>query len=155
LRAGLAKVVAKTAPEEKAKAYEVECSKRDDFLRNVSIANQVAQIDERVILSPEQRQKVTGMLTDHWDKNTKPQLESFALNRSMWSGITDQSILSALSAAQQAVLTRQNSISGQVFFGNGMFGGEGAVIDDVDLGDIEPKADAVNGLAQPVEVFSE
>jgi hypothetical protein len=155
LRAGLAKVVEATIPNEKYIAYANECRKRDEFTRQASVENLVVRIDEKVKLSPEQWKKITRSLNDHWDKNRDPQLEAFVMSSSMWPGAPNQWVLPELTPAQQAVLKRVSSTSGQVWFGGGimggMFGGENAVIEDVDIDfQAEVVVEAVEVLA-PVQ----
>jgi hypothetical protein len=155
MRKGLKSVVIKTVPKAKADVYTAECDKRDAFLRQVGVENNVAQIDERVILSPDQRRKITALLSENRNKNQKPQIEAFAMYGSMWAGVPDSSVLSELTPAQKAILDRLNTTSRQVFIGGGMFGEVGAVIDDIELGDAETKPDD-NGPADaiaPAEPF--
>ena len=139
IRKGLAKIAASSFSKEKAEAYAGECRKRDDFYRQVSVENLIVRIDDKVILSPEQRKVISDSLTTHWDQIDKPQIEAFAISASMWPGVPNDRVLPALTAAQQAVLKRLNSVTGRVFFGNGMFGEQGAVLDDIDLN--EPAGD--------------
>ena len=113
---GVTKLVKDTLSKEKATAYANECRKRDEFARQASVDNLVERIDEKVKLSPDQWKKITKSLNDHWDKSRDPQLEAFALNQSMWPGAPDQWVLPELSPAQQAVLKRVNTMSGQMFF---------------------------------------
>jgi hypothetical protein len=136
IRIGIAKLVKDMLPKEKVAAYTDECKKRDEFARQTSVDNLVERIDEKVKLSPDQWKKLTKTLNEHWDKNHDPQLESFALNQSMWPGAPDQWVQPLLSPAQQAVLKRINNNSGQMFINGGifgqMFGGDVAVFDDID-----------------------
>jgi hypothetical protein len=156
VRAGIKDLVKRTLPKEKFAAYEDEFRKRDEFVRQVSVDNLVERIDEKVKLSPDQWKKLTKSLNDHWDKSRDPQLESFALNQSMWPGAPDQWVLPELTAAQQGVLKRVNAMSGRIFFNGGvfgqMFGGNVEVIDDMDV-DVsveaaEPDVDAANPEAE-------
>jgi hypothetical protein len=137
IRAGVAKLMKDTLSEEKMAAYTDECLKRDEFARQVAVDNLVERIDEKVKLSPDQWKKIAKSLNDHWDKSHVPQLESFTVNRSMWTGAPDQWVLPELTPAQQAVLKRINNRSGQVFINGGifgrMFGGNVAVFDDMDV----------------------
>jgi hypothetical protein len=136
MRIGIAKLVRDTYPKEKAAAYADECRKRDEFARQTSVDNLVERIDEKVKLSPDQWKKLAKSLSDHWDKNRDPQLEAFAINGSMWPGAPDQWVLPELSPAQQAVLRRVNTNSGQMFINGGifgqMFGGQVEAFDDID-----------------------
>jgi len=137
VRTGIAKLVKDTLPKEKVATYSDECRKRDEFARQVAIDNLVERIDEKVKLSPDQWQKIAKTLQAHWDNSRDPQLESFALNQSMWPGAPVQWVLPELTPAQQAVLKRVNARSGQVFFNGGIFGqmlgGNVEVVDDIDV----------------------
>jgi hypothetical protein len=136
VRAGIKDLVKRALPKEKFAAYEDEFRKREEFARQVSVDNLVERIDEKVKLSPDQWKKLTTSLNDHWDKSRDPQLESFALNQSMWPGAPDQWVLPELTPAQQGVLKRVNAMSGRMFFNGGAFGqmlgGNVEVIDDMD-----------------------
>jgi hypothetical protein len=129
----VSKVVESTLPKEKKETYTAECRKREEFYRETSIDNLVARIDEKVNLSPEQRTKITDSLAKKWDDKQAPQLEAFAMNTNMWPGAPDDAVQPHLTAAQQIVLKRLNTMSGRVFFGGMIFGVPNQAVDDIDL----------------------
>jgi hypothetical protein len=157
IQKGIAKLIKEKMPASKAAAYDHECKLRADFARRTAVDNTVERIDDKVRLSPEQWKKITKALNDHWDKNRDPQLESFALNQSMWAGAPDQWVLPELTHAQQAVLRRVNRYSGQMFIGGGifgrMFGGDNSVLDDIDLDN--PERAAAAPAPQPAALHAE
>jgi hypothetical protein len=157
IQKGIAKLIKEKMPASKAAAYDHECKLRADFARRTAVDNTVERIDDKVRLSPEQWKKITKALNDHWDKNRDPQLESFALNQSMWAGAPDQWVLPELTHAQQAVLRRVNRYSGQMFIGGGifgrMFGGDNSVLDDIDLDN--PDRAAAAPAQQPAALHAE
>jgi hypothetical protein len=138
---GVAELVAATLPEEKVVAYETEAGKRSAFFRNVIVQNLVDMIDAKVVLSPDQRQKISASLNSHWDPSWVPQLEMFALGNDMWPNVPDQWILPELTPLQRGVLSALNRPSGQIFVGNAVFGAEIGEIDDIDLNDVPPQTD--------------
>jgi hypothetical protein len=153
IRKGLANVVAASVPSDKAKAYAEECRLRNDFERQVSIDNMVAQIDDKVFLSSEQRKKITAALTAHWSEVNKPQIEAFAIGGPMRPFVPNEWVLPELTPAQRAVMDKLKPVSGQVFLGGGVFGVQGGVIEDIDLGIAVPAGGAIiEGPVGPVDV---
>ncbi|MCI0332198.1 MAG: hypothetical protein L0228_03105 [Planctomycetes bacterium] len=128
---GVAKIVTAELPKEKAAVYADECKKRSEFSQKMAVDNLVVRIDKELVLSPEQREKLTKSLSEHWDKSWAPQLEMFMHGMDIWPNVPDQWIRPHLTAAQQVAWGRLNKQSGHMFFGG--FGMEGQVIDDIDL----------------------
>ncbi len=128
---GVAKLIKAELPKEKAEIYADECKKRAAFSQKMAVENLVVRIDKELILSPEQRAKLTRSLSEHWDKSWAPQLEMFIHGMDIWPNVPDQWIRPHLTAAQQVAWGRLNKQSGHMFFGG--FGMDGQVIDDIDL----------------------
>lgn len=139
---GVAQVAADALPQEKAAAYKTECDKRSAFYRDVTVGNLVDLIDAKVILSPDQRQKITASLKEHWDSSWAPQLDLFSMNNDIWPNVPDQWISPELTASQRNVLGKANRIPGQMFINGGGFGLEAGEIDDINLDDAPPQASA-------------
>lgn len=152
IQAGVEKIVKTELPKEQADIYVEESKKRAEFARKVAVDNLVTRIDKELILSPEQREKLTLSLTEHWDKNWAPQLEMFMHGMDMWPNVPDQWIRPHLTAAQHVAWGRLNKNHGHVFFGG--MGVEGQVIDDIDLkdGQEKPKDAAKEKQAAAVSV---
>jgi hypothetical protein len=151
IQAGVEKLVKAELPKEQVDIYAEECKKRSEFGKSVSVDNLVARIDKELILSPEQREKLTQSLTEHWDKNWAPQLEMFMHGMDMWPNVPDQWIRPHLTAAQQVAWGRLNKNNNRHVFFGGM-GVEGQVIDDIDLkeGQDKPKDAAKDKQAAAV-----
>lgn len=148
---GVAKLVAETLPAEKAAVYEKQAAQRAEFERDAAVANLVEQLDEKLILAPEQRQRITSSLTEHWDQKWAPQIESFALGRNYFLPVPKQWVRPELTAAQRTVFDRLNNSSRRVIFGGLPFGGLGKeFIDDIDLTEQPPAADERRNAGQPV-----
>jgi hypothetical protein len=154
IEAGVKKIVEADLPKRQQSLYAKECRKREAFHRKVSVDNLVARIDKELQLAPEQREKLTESLTTHWDKNWAPQLEMFMHGSDYWPNVPDQWIRPHLTAAQQLAWSRLNKQPGHVVFGVQFFGGDGEVIDDIDLNEGKDKAAEVDekqvGAAAPV-----
>ncbi|HEY3394145.1 MAG TPA: hypothetical protein VGK58_15640, partial [Lacipirellulaceae bacterium] len=140
IQRGVAQVVGATLPKDKVAAYRSECAKRDEFYRDVTIANLVERLDEKLILTAEQRGKITEALVENWDASLVPQVEVFMVRADALPGAVEMWIRPELSESQRRVLNRMNKLPQRVFFGNVEFGGEGEVIDDIDLNVQSPLA---------------
>jgi len=148
---GVAKLVAEMLPAEKVAAYKKQADLRDAFRRDATVANLVAQLDEKLILAPEQREKITVALTEHWDAKRAPQIESFSLGRNYFLPVPKQWVRPELTAAQQTLFDRLNNSSRQIFFnGMGIRGQGDEFIDDIDLEERPPTADETPAANQPV-----
>jgi hypothetical protein len=136
----VAKIVDDTLPEYKAAAYRSECAKRDEFYRDVAIANLIECVDERLMLSTEQRQKIANALAENWDDGLIPQVEVFVTSANALPSSVEMWIRPELSEPQRRVLDRMNKLPQRAFFGHVELGGDGGVIDDIDLNLESPAA---------------
>jgi hypothetical protein len=146
IQAAVVKLVKAELPDEQAAVYEEECRKRAEFQQKVAVENLIARIDAQLKLSPQQREKLAGSLTKHWDNSWAPQIEWFVHGMDAWPNVPDQWIRPYLTAAQQLAWGRLNKAAGHAFFGGNVFG-DGQVIDDIDL--TEGQGNADGGAEQP------
>jgi hypothetical protein len=150
IQRGVAKLVAETLPDEKAAIYEKEADQRAEFERNATVANLVEQLDDDLILSPEQRDKITAALIEHWDMKWAPQLESFAIGRNYFLPVPNQWVRPELTAAQRKVFDELNNSSQRIIFGGLTFGFQGNdFINDVDLDVGAPATEKSPDASQP------
>lgn len=150
IRAAMPKLAATTLPKEKLAAFTKEFNRREDFYREATIDNLITCLDDRVILSPQQRTDIADALTKHWQEIAKPQLEAFLYGGSMSPAMPNSEIWPFLTPAQKDMLEKLNTNS-TTFFGGGFFGDQAGVLDDIDLG--EP-ADEAQPNAR-IEVYSQ
>lgn len=150
IRAAMQKLAADSLPKEKLAAFTNEFKRREDFYRDATIDNMITCLDDRVILSPQQRTDIADALTKHWQEIAKPQLEAFQFGGSMSPAVPTSQILPFLTPAQKAMLEKLNTNS-TTFFGGGFFGNQAGVLDDIDLG--EP-ADEARPNAR-IDVYSQ
>jgi hypothetical protein len=138
---GVKKVVNEVLSDEQAKLYSDECAKRVEFQKKVALDNLVSKIDGELMLSPEQREKLSKSLSKNWQKSWAPQLETFMFGGDYWPNVPDHLVKLHLTAAQQAAWSKIPKQSGNVFWGGAFFGMNGQVIDDIDLDAAKEKAD--------------
>ena len=117
---------------DKLALYLEESVRREDFYRDVAIANLVERVDERLNLSGEQREKIIDVLRENWESTSEPQAELFLMQNDALPAEIEMWIRSELDESQRKVLNRINKMSGPVYGGD-IFGGTGEVIDDIDL----------------------
>jgi len=146
IQAGVEKLVKAELPEEQAALYMEENKKRAAFAKRIAVENLVSRIDKELILSPEQREKLTQSLTEHWDNKWAPQLEMFMHGMDMWPNVPDQWIRPHLTAAQQVAWGRLNKNNGHIFMGG--MGVDGQVIDDIDLKEGQEKQKGAKDAAK-------
>jgi hypothetical protein len=144
LRAGVAKLVKAELPKEQAAMYAEESRKRAEFHKQAFVENLVTRIDSELILTPEQCEKITNSLSEHWDKKWYPQFEMFVNGMEIWPAVPDQWIRPHLTAVQQAAWGRLNKQNGNMFFGG--FPVEGQVIEDIDLKEGQEKGNEKNAV---------
>jgi hypothetical protein len=130
---GVKQVVEEVLSGEQAKLYADECQMRVEYQKKVALDNLVAKIDGELMLSPEQRDKLTESLSKNWQKSWAPQLETFMFGGDYWPNVPDQFVNPHLTAAQQVAWSKILKQSGNVFWGGAFFGMDGQVIDDIDL----------------------
>jgi hypothetical protein len=133
----VARIVKAEVPREQADLYAAECKKRSEFSLQTSIDLLVTRIDHELILSPEQREKISQSLAENWNQSWAPQIEVFMHGMDVWPNVPDRFIRPHLSATQQVAWSKLNKHSGNVFFGG--MGNEGQVIDDIDLKEGQPE----------------
>jgi hypothetical protein len=150
IESGVAKLVEKTLPEEKAAAYKKEAKEREAFRREATVDQLVEQLDEKLILSAEQRAKIASSLSAHWDSKWAPELESFQFGGSYFMPVPGQWVQPELTPAQRIVFDRLNSSSRQIIFGAMALGRNGGLIDDVDLPAEPVAAEPAPAGPQPV-----
>jgi hypothetical protein len=155
IQKALVDLIRAAAPPEKVAAYVEECRKRTEFEHRVAVDNLVERLDQKLILSPDQRTKIAAALLEHWDESWAPQLEIFAINMQMWPTVPDEWVVPELSESQRAALKTLTRVSGRMMVGGMAFGMDGDVIDDINLDEAGPLADAPEAAApavQPVTV---
>ncbi len=131
----LAKVLKETLRPEQQSAYDSEIAKREAFRRRVAIDNIVAILDERLILTIEQRRQLTESLDKNWQPGWVQSIEMLMNSNQYLPSIPDQFVAPALNEEQRQVwrAARKRIIS----FGMSHWGEQAAVLDDFPLVEAE------------------
>jgi hypothetical protein len=136
---GLQTVAAAALPQEKSAVYKSECDKRTAFYRQTTVDNLVNALDAKLNLSPEERQKITASLLDHWDASWAPQLDAFLIQSDAMPTVPNQWISPELTSAQRKVFVELSGNANQGVIFAGVFNGDITNIDDISLDDPAPE----------------
>jgi hypothetical protein len=114
--------------------YQAERKKRNDFHTDATIANIVAQMDQRLQLTVDQRRKISESLRQKWRDEWAPPIQLFVQLPQYAPAFPDEHVLGHLSPEQRLAWQQVQKISARgMAFGEGMFGGRNEPIDDIDL----------------------
>ncbi len=127
----IADAMSQHASPEKVAQFHQEREKRTARLKQVIISNIVTGLDEKLLLSPAQRQEVTDLLDKHWDSPNPQLLDQFTYpNDNGWLPIPDNLIHSALTPSQRRVWIDRRRQHTVIFNAVGGVGMQNFRIDD-------------------------
>lgn len=113
---GLTKSVEATLPADKAQKYRVELEKRAAARKRVGLLNLVARLDKDLVLTADQRQKLTAALSAHWQDAWVQQLELYLYGEQFFPILPDNQVEPILNDKQKqvwrAIPKNQNAIWG-------------------------------------------
>jgi hypothetical protein len=118
----------KLSPEQISR-YRDECGKRSEYQKRVTVLNLVVRLDERLVLTAEQREKLVEELTRNYHAGWGQSLEVIQNNRQYLPSIPDQQILPILNPRQKTIWHGAQKL-GHVVLGGMGFGQAAVVIDD-------------------------
>jgi hypothetical protein len=114
---------AKLGPE-KARLYRQECDKLAELRRHSVIMNVVASLDERLVLSPRQRDKLVESLSPKYDSSWEAYCEIYTSNPQYWPSIPDPLIVPLLDERQKGIWQQAMKPSfGRMIRSGSQFGG--------------------------------
>jgi hypothetical protein len=117
----LAQSVQQTLSAEQANRYAVELERRAAARKRAAVTNMVVKIDRHVVLTTEQRNKLTESLDANWNDSWVSQLEVFMYGDQFLPVVPDDQVLPFLNEKQKEIWTvtarNQNGILGWVGFG--------------------------------------
>ncbi len=124
-RALMAEVLLKTVKEsmsaDQAKRYEEELEKRSAARKRAALLNLVAKLDKDLVLTADQRGKLSDALNSNWKDDWGRQLEVFMYGDAYMPALPDAQVLPALTDKQKAIWTaipkQHNQIWGWAGFG--------------------------------------
>lgn len=126
-------VRARLTPEQTAR-YQHELDERAAHLRKVAIDNLTAKIDEKLILTVDQRTRIRAALEANWQDAWTQSSEGLVFNTDLIPEIPDKIVTPILNEAQQSIWRTLNKYSG-VGFNNFLFiinnmAGNGDTVED-------------------------
>jgi len=140
---------------EKIAMYQAEIDRRAEDQKSLAIKNIVARMDQDLVLSVDQRDKIAESLSKNWNAAWCQSLETIMYGEQYFPAIPDTVIIPALNPKQVQVWRGTPKNGGMVFGGfNNVFGG--MAVDDIFPKDEEPeekdkeKIDAAQGGANRV-----
>ncbi len=113
--------------------YQDELTKRAAGRKRLALRNLIARLDHDLILSPDQRDKLSESLSAHWDDSWGQSLEMFLYDNNYFPPIADQYVSPFLNDSQRKIWKGSQRFQG--FFGG--FGMVGGVMDNDPLEDEE------------------
>lgn len=141
----LLKSIKETMSEEAAKRYEAELEKRAAARKRAALLNLVAKLDKELVLTADQRGKLTEAINSNWKDSWCQQLETFMYGDAYMPVVPDAQILPVLSEKQKQIWNgipkQHHQIWGWAGFG---------FVQGVDVGE-----DIVIGVDQAVEEKTE
>ena len=111
---------------EQLERYSKEIAKKEEIHKTICVKNLVAMIDQQLILSPEQREKLAADLTKKWDKNWVTSLEVFMYGEQFMPPLPDDVVLTHLNTSQKEVWKATPRNGGNIWGGFGFMWGNQA-----------------------------
>jgi hypothetical protein len=108
IREGLIKAVRDHLKPEQAAKYQVELDKRAVNRRRITADNITAKIDESLILTADQRDKIRASLLANWQDDWCPSPESLLFNARILPQVPDKFIVPLLNEPQKSIWRRLN-----------------------------------------------
>jgi hypothetical protein len=119
---GLAEAIKSRLSADQAARYRAELAKRAAARKRVALRNLVARLDKDLILSPDQRDKVSEALAKNWDDSWGQSIEMFMNDNNYLPQIADHLVTPILNESQVKIWRATPKFQG--FFGGfGIMGG--------------------------------
>lgn len=99
----LLRSVKATLSAEAAKRYEAELEKRAAARKRAALLNLVAKLDKDLVLTAEQREKLTDALNSNWKDAWCQQLETFMYGDAYFPVVPDAQVVPVLSEKQKQI----------------------------------------------------
>lgn len=99
----LLKTVRETISEDQANRYEAELTKRSAARKRAALLNLVAKLDKDLVLTADQRGKLTDALNSNWQDAWSQQLEVFMHGDTYMPVLPDAQVLPSLTEKQKQI----------------------------------------------------
>ncbi len=136
IQAAITATVEKLLPADAVAAYKKEVDARIEYRKKATIANLVSLVDRNVVLSDEQRTKLTAQMAKHWSANWSNALEYMQWDgNNVFPNMPAECMDSVLNETQKKVWAGVQKMDPSQFWGGGGFGFFNAQIAlDVEVG---------------------
>ena len=127
--------------------YNQEMARREEVYKSVCVKNLVSMIDQQLVLSPDQRDKLAADLAKKWDKNWVSSLEVFMYGEQFMPQLPDDVMLTHLNASQKEVWKATPRNGGNIWGGFGFMWGN-----NFDAGPLDkdfPKEETPKAVEKP------
>ena len=131
------KAVASTLSAEQTERYQVELTKRSAARKRVALFNLVSKIDKDLLLTTEQRTKVSESLEKNWKSEWGQQLEVFVYGDQFSPILPDDQVVPFLNEKQKVIWKGLPKNANQIWGWLGMGFIQGGVMIDGDVMMIE------------------
>ncbi len=149
---GLVAVLKSKVSAEQAARYQAELTKRTAARKRLTVRNLVARLDHELILSPDQRDKISESLSAHWDDSWGHSVEMFMNDNNYLPPIPDHVVAPVLNESQVKIW--RSIPKNQGFFGGfGIMGGimmNNDPLEDEDLREARLAAEAKEPQQAPM-----
>ena len=105
IRDSLTKTVKLTLNDEQLARYQAELDQRTKSRREAAIHNLVARLDQDLVLSSEQREKVAESLLAHWNETWTQQIEQMVSGNQTYPNVPDRYVVPILTPPQRKIWT--------------------------------------------------
>jgi len=115
-QAEVAALVKAKLTREQTTRYEQELAKRAEYHKQAAVANLIVMMDDELLLTAEQRSKLTESLSSNWQEQWVRQLEVLVYGSQFFPKIPTKFILPYLRPAQQSAWQNVGQGDRQIFF---------------------------------------
>jgi hypothetical protein len=147
IREGLLKAVQQHLSAEQATRYQAELEKRKAHLKHVTIQNLVAKLDENLVLTAEQREKLTESLSRAWREDWERMLSMFMNGNQYLPNVADGAVTAILNETQKQLWRSAPKMEIANFGG---FGWESVAVEDGAV-ELEVKEERQPAAGEPKE----
>ena len=108
---------------EQFERFSKEIAKKDEIFKSVCVKNLVVMIDQQLVLTPDQREKLAADLTKKWDKTWVGSLEIFMYGEQFMPQLPEDVLLPHLNPLQKEVWKASPRNGGNIWGGFGFMWG--------------------------------
>ncbi|MFN0056058.1 MAG: hypothetical protein ACKV0T_28260 [Planctomycetales bacterium] len=149
LQAALIAAVKKHLTDEQVAVYDKEIEQRTSNYRRVAVQSLVSLLDQDLVLSSDQREKISAALYDNWNDAWCQSLEVFMYGADYLPNLPDQHVAVFLNPVQKDIWRGAQRNGGMTIFGGGFMQGMAVgeiVWDDEPVQGVEIEVQPVNEL---------